>query len=53
MEDGDREMLEDLTQAAFSSAMEKVRDAIAGEMGGMFPGGIPGLNFSGLPGMPA
>jgi len=47
MEGGDRAMLQDLITAAFNSAMEKVRDAINREMGGMFPGGL-----SGIPGMP-
>ena len=48
MEGGDREMLQDLVGAAFNNAMEKVREEISREMGGMIPGGIPGF-----PGMPA
>ena len=42
MEGGDREMLQDLITAAFNSAMEKVREAINREVGGMIPGGIQG-----------
>ena len=57
IEDGDREMLQDLTAAAFTNAMEKVREAITREVGGLFPGGIPGLQglqgFPGIPGFPA
>lgn len=51
MEGGDFEMLQDLVMAAFSSALEKVKEAINGEMGAMAGSlGIPGL--SGLPGFP-
>ena len=50
MEDGDREMLQDLIAAAFNSAIEKVRDAINREVGGMIPGGIQGMQ--GMPGFP-
>jgi DNA-binding YbaB/EbfC family protein len=50
MEGGDREMLQDLVTAAFNNAMEKIRDAINQEVGGMFPGGIPGMQ--GMPGFP-
>ena len=39
----DREMLQDLIQAAYNNAMEKVREAITLEVGGMFPGGIPNI----------
>ena len=39
----DREMLQDLIMAAHNSAMEKVREAITVEVGGMFPGGIPNI----------
>ena len=39
----DREMLQDLVAAAFSSAMEKIRETINQEMGMM----------AGMPGMPA
>ena len=42
-EDGDREMLQDLFKAALNDTMEKVREAVNREMGGMIPGGIPGL----------
>ena len=56
MEEGDREMLQDLAAAAFTNAMEKVKEAIAREVGGMLPGGIPGAQgfpgMSGIPGMP-
>jgi len=48
MEGGDREMLGDLICAAFNNAMEKIREEINREMGGMIPGGIPGF-----PGMPS
>ena len=34
----DREMLQDLIVAAFNNAMEKVREKINSEMGGMIPG---------------
>src|SRR5215471_7308057 len=44
----DREMLQDLVAAAFNNAMEKVREAVNQEMGGLLPGGIQGL--SGMPG---
>ena len=50
MEGDDREMLQDLVMAAFNNGLEKVREAITKEMGGMFPGGIPGL--TGMPGIP-
>ncbi|MCL2129979.1 MAG: YbaB/EbfC family nucleoid-associated protein [Treponema sp.] len=43
----DREMLQDLVCAALNNAMEKVRESINSEVGGMLPGGIPGF-----PGMP-
>ena len=39
----DRDMLQDLIMAAYNSAMEKVREAITMELGGMFPGGIPNI----------
>ena len=48
MEDGDLEMLQDLITAAFNNALEKVREAINREVGGMIPGGIQGM--SGMPG---
>ena len=50
MEGGDREMLQDLITAAFNNAMEKIREEINRELGGMIPGGIQGM--SGIPGMP-
>ena len=43
IEGGDREMLQDLVRAAFNNALEKVREEINREMGGMIPGGIPGF----------
>ena len=43
----DREMLQDLIMAAYNNAMEKVREAITMEVGGMFPGGVP--NIPGIP----
>ena len=49
MEGGDREMLEDLVAAAFTNAMEKIREAINREVGGMIPGGLQGLNIPGMP----
>ena len=36
-------MLQDLIRAAFTDASEKVREAMQGEMGGMFPGMNPGM----------
>ena len=49
MEEGDREMLQDLICAASNNAMEKVRETINRELGSMLPGGIPGM--SGIPGL--
>ena len=46
----DRDMLQDLTAAAFTNAMEKVKEAINREMGSMIPGGMP--NIPGMPGFP-
>ena len=43
MEGGDREMLQDLVAAAFNNAMEKVKEAVNKEMGGMIPGGLQGI----------
>ena len=44
MEDGDREMLQDLIVAAFNNALEKIRETINREMGAMTGGmGIPGF----------
>ena len=51
MADGDREMLQDLVAAAFSNAVEKVREAINREVGSMIPGGLQGMNIPGMPGM--
>ena len=52
MEDGDRQMLQDLVAAAFNNAVEKVRETINSEIGSMIPGGmIPG-GIPGFPGMP-
>jgi DNA-binding YbaB/EbfC family protein len=49
--DGDAEMLQDLITAAFSGALEKVKEAVNREMGAITGGfNIPGL--SGLPGFP-
>jgi len=45
---GDAEMLQDLIKAAFNNAMEKVREAISREAGGMIPGGLQGLNIPGM-----
>ena len=47
MEDGDREMLQDLVAAAFTNAMEKAREVMNQEMGSLIPGGMPG----GVPGL--
>jgi len=53
MEDEDRDFLQDLVAAAFTNTMEKIREAISQELGGMFPGGIPGMQgMPGIPGMP-
>jgi len=50
----DREMLQDLIAAAFNNAMEKIREAINSELGGMIPGGLQGIpgmtGFQGSPG---
>ena len=48
VEEGDREMLQDLVMAAFNNAMEKAREAINREMGSMIPGGLQGMNIPGL-----
>jgi DNA-binding YbaB/EbfC family protein len=39
----DREMLQDLITAAFNNAVEKIREEINHEMGGMIPGGLSGM----------
>ena len=49
MEGGDREMLQDLIMAAFNNAMEKVKEAVNQELGGMIPGGLQGMNIPGMP----
>ena len=45
MDEGDRQMLQDLVAAAFNNAMEKIREEINREFGGMIPGiqGFPGM----------
>jgi DNA-binding YbaB/EbfC family protein len=50
---GDPEMLQDLVAAAFTNAVEKVREAIQREMGtltGGIPGIAPGFPGTGFPG---
>jgi len=39
----DREMLQDLVAAALNNALEKIREEINREMGGMIPGGLSGI----------
>jgi DNA-binding YbaB/EbfC family protein len=39
----DREMLQDLVAAAFTNAMEKVREVVNQEMGSMLPAGFQGF----------
>ena len=51
IEEGDRQMLQDLVAAAFNNAMEKVKEAINSELGGMIPGGLQSL--AGMPGFPS
>jgi len=41
----DREMLQDLVTAAFNNALEKIREEVNREMGGMIPGGLSGLGL--------
>jgi len=41
----DREMLQDLITAAFNNALEKIREEVNSEMGGMIPGGLSGLGL--------
>jgi len=41
----DREMLQDLVSAAFNNALEKIREEVNSEMGGMIPGGLSGLGL--------
>jgi len=55
----DHDMLEDLIAAALNNAMEKIREAINRELGGLIPGGIQGISgmsgqgIPGFPGFPA
>ena len=49
IEEGDREMLQDLVAAALTNALEKVRETVNREVGGMIPGGIQGMNIPGMP----
>ena len=51
MAEGDREMLQDLVAAAFNNALEKVKEAVNREMGGLIPGGLSGM--PGMPGFPS
>ena len=46
----DRDMLQDLVAAAFTNALEKIKEAINREMASLIPGGLQGLQ--GIPGMP-
>ena len=48
MAEGDREMLQDLVAAAFTNALEKVRETVNQELGGMIPGGLQGMNIPGM-----
>jgi nucleoid-associated protein EbfC len=41
----DREMLQDLVTAAFNNALEKIREEVNHEMGGMIPGGLNSLGL--------
>ena len=43
IEGRDREMLQDLTAAAFNNAMEKIREAVNREMGVLAGMGLPGF----------
>jgi|TergutMp193P3_1026864.scaffolds.fasta_scaffold11290_4 DNA-binding YbaB/EbfC family protein len=52
LEGGDADMLQDLVQAAFSNGIDKIREAIGGEMGAMAGNFMPnGMNFSDFSGM--
>ena len=54
MADGDRDMLQDLVAAAFTNAMEKIREAINRELGSIIPGGLQGIpGMQGFPGFPS
>lgn len=48
----DIEMLQDLVVAAFANGMEKIREAISGEIGSITGLNIPGIGIPGFPGMP-
>ena len=50
MAGGDREMIQDLVAAALNNALEKVKEAVNREMGGLIPGGMQGM--PGMPGFP-
>ena len=51
LEGGDADMLQDLVQAAFSSGLERIREAIGMEMGMMTGNFMPnGMDFSGMMG---
>jgi DNA-binding YbaB/EbfC family protein len=53
VEGGDTEMLADLVAAAFTSGLEKMKEAVNGEMGAMAGGlGIQGTNAGFPPGFP-
>ena len=50
----DRNMIQDLIAAALNNAMEKIREMINRELGGMIPGGLQGVpGMQGFPGFPA
>jgi len=54
MEGEDREMLQDLVAAAFTNALEKIKEAVNREVGSLIPGGMQGLQgFPGMPGFPS
>jgi DNA-binding YbaB/EbfC family protein len=51
LEGNDVEMLQDLIAAAFTNAMEKIKEALSREMGslmGSMPPGFPGAGFPGV-----
>jgi DNA-binding protein YbaB len=48
LEDNDVQLLQDLVAAAFTNAMEKIREIISAEMGGL----AGGMDLSGIPGFP-
>ena len=50
MEGEDREMLQDLVAAAFTNALEKIKETMNREVGALIPGGLQGMQ--GIPGMP-